>query len=284
MAEQPVTDTKGGWGRTLLAWGLLVAGVFAFQTVAAKPFYIPSASMMPVLMKGDRLVVSKYPYGFSYASLSIHGSEVVKGRLFARLPERGDIVTVARRGDGADLIKRVIGLPGDTVELQGGQLILNGRRVPRVAKGAAMIPVDANVPCDEPMLLPFRRLGADGRLYCRLPLFRETLPGGASYDTIDLGDTHLPGGYVSPRDTFGPVRVPAGHVFLMGDNRDQSADSRFALEERGLGGPVPFESIGGRAEFVTHSYSGDGSWLNPLSYVTALRGDRAGGSLRANKR
>ncbi len=271
---------RGGWRRTLLFWVLLVAGAFTFQTVAAKPFYIPSSSMMPALLKGDRLIVSKYPYGFSYASLSIHGSGVVPGRLFGRLPERGDIVTVARRGDGADLIKRVIGLPGDTIAVSHGQVILNGKPVPRAAAGVAMLPVDANVPCDEPMLAPFRKREADGREYCEIPRFRETLPNGARYYVLDLGDTYLPSGYISPRDNFAPVRVPAEHVFLMGDNRDQSADSRFGLEEKGLGGPVPIESIGGRAEFITHSYSGDGSYLNPLSYVTALRGDRAGTSLR----
>jgi signal peptidase I len=277
-------DDRTGWVRGLLTWGLLFAGVFAFQTVAAKPFYIPSSSMMPALLKGDRLVVSKFPYGWSYASLSVHGSTVVPGRLLAGMPARGDIVTVARRVDGSDLIKRVIGLPGDTVAVSHGVVILNGKPVPRVADGTADIPVDANVPCDEGMLRPFRKAKADGTLVCALPLFRETLPNGASYDVIDLGDTYLPGGYLSPRDEYGPVKVPAGHVFLMGDNRDQSADSRFTLEENGLGGPVPVESLGGRAEFITHSYSGEGSWLNPLSYVTALRSHRAGTSLRPEHR
>jgi signal peptidase I len=269
--------------RSLLGWLLLLGGVFAFQTVAAKPFYIPSGSMMPALIKGDRLVVSKYPYGWSYASLTIHGSSVVPGRLFARLPERGDIVTVARRGDGADLIKRVIGLPGDTVEVRNSRLVLNGKLVPRVANGATMLPVDANLPCDDAILERYRRPGPDGKLYCQLPLFRETLPNGASYDTVDLGDTILGGGYVSPGDNFGPVRVPAGHVFLMGDNRDQSADSRFGIDELGLGGPVPFETIGGRAERITHSYDGSASWLNPVSWVTALRGGRAGEGLRPER-
>lgn len=275
---------KASWARTALAWGLLFAGVFAFQSVAAKPFYIASGSMMPAMLKGDRTIVSKYPYGWSYASLSIHGSTVVPGRLFGKPPERGDIVTVARREDGSDLIKRVIGLPGDTIAVNHGVVILNGKPVPRVADGTADIPVDANVPCDEGMLLPFRKITRDGTIVCALPLYRETLPNGASYDVIDLGDTYLPGGYLSPRDEYAPVKVPAGHVFLMGDNRDQSADSRFALAEKGLGGPVPIESLGGRAELITHSYSGEGSWLNPLAYLTSLRGNRAGTSLRPEHR
>jgi len=287
VEEQPAAPETppNSWLSLLRFVLLLVAGVFMFQSVAAKPFYIPSSSMMPTLLTGDRLVVSKYPYGFSYASPSIHGSEVVPGRLFGRLPERGDIVTVARRGDGSDLIKRVIGLPGDTIEVSHGVVILNGKPVPRVADGFANIPIDTNAPCDEKMLQPFRAMGQNGKLYCRLPLYRETLPNGASYDTIDLGDTDLPGGFVSPGDNYAQITVPAGHVFLMGDNRDQSADSRFPLlgadgKPEGLGGPVPVESLGGRAEFITHSFDGSGSVFNPISWFTTLRGGRAGISLR----
>ncbi|MCW3847264.1 signal peptidase I [Sphingomonas sp. LB-2] len=262
---------------------MLMLGVFAFQTAAAKRFYIPSDSMMPTLLKGDQLVVSKYPYGWSYASLPVHGADVVEGRWFARLPERGDIVTVARREDGNDLIKRVIGLPGDTIEVSHGVVILNGTPVKRVPHGTTEIPVDENTPCDGAVQAAFRQTGADGKLYCRMPLYRETLPNGVSYDTIDLGDGDLPGGYVSPGDNFGPVTVPAGHLFLMGDNRDQSADSRFGLDRKGLGGPVPFETISGRAEVITHSLDGSGSWINPISWFTALRGNRAGTSLRPAK-
>src|SRR5688572_10284223 len=135
-------EVKTSWARTLLGWGFLLFGVFAYQTVAAKPFYIPSSSMMPALLEGDRLVVSKYAYGFSWASLTIHGTEIAPGRILGRTPERGDIVTVVRRGDGEDLIKRVIGLPGDTIEVRDGLLAINGVEVPRVAMGAARLRVD----------------------------------------------------------------------------------------------------------------------------------------------
>lgn len=286
MTDAPANpaQAKPGWKRSAFGWGLFFFGILAFQTAAAKRFYIPSDSMMPTLLKGDQLIVSKYPYGISYASLPVHGSDVVPGRLFGRLPERGDIVTLARRGDGAELIKRVIGLPGDTIEVSHGRLRLNGRFVPRVAAGSAAIPVDANVRCDEPPQSRFRRRGPDNRLYCDLPLFRETLPNGASYLTIDMGDHDLGGGLVSPGDDFGPITVPQGHVFLMGDNRDDSADSRFGLEQKGLGGPVPLESIDGRAEIVTHSLDGSDRWYNPLSWFAAMRGNRAWTSLRPEHR
>jgi signal peptidase I len=109
--------TQSNWVQTTLRWGACALAVFAFQTAAARRMYIPSESMMPTLLKGDQLIVSKYPYGWSVASLAIHGNLHMPGRLFGRTPERGDIVTVVRRGDGEDLIKRVIGLPGDTIQV-----------------------------------------------------------------------------------------------------------------------------------------------------------------------
>ncbi|WP_084583267.1 signal peptidase I [Sphingomonas azotifigens] len=275
MAEQ-----KQGWARTLAGWAATLGIFFLFQSAVARPYRIPSGSMMPALRAGDRLVATKFPYGFSQASLMVHGRDIASTRLFGSTPARGDIVIVVRRGDGEDLIKRVIGLPGDTLEVRHGQVILSGKAVPRVALGHAMIPVDAAVPCDEGPLVAFRKPGPDGKLYCQPPLYRETLPNGASYTVIDLGDTVLPNGYVSPGDNYGPITVPAGQVFLMGDNRDQSADSRFGSDELGLGGPVPLETIAGRAEFRTLSYDGEGSWLNPLAYVSAIRWDRTAGSLR----
>lgn len=292
--NSPETDGEGGaeetpqppresWTRTLIGLAIVLGGFFAFQTAAAQRFYIPSDSMMPTLLKGDQLIVTKYPYGWSYASPPIHAKSGGPGRWFGALPERGDIVTVARREDGFDLIKRVIGLPGDTIEVRHGVVILNGTAVKRVPNGTADIPVDANVPCEERLQASFRAAGDNGRLYCRMPRYRETLPNGVSYDTIDLGDGDLPGGYVSPGDEFGPITVPADHVFLMGDNRDQSADSRFALDRKGLGGAVPLETIGGRAELITHSRDGSGSWINPVSWFTELRGDRAWTSLRPEK-
>jgi signal peptidase I len=221
-------------------------------------------------------VVSKYPYGWSWVSPSFHIFPHWQGRLFGKTPERGDIVIVTPPGQSDDYIKRVIGLPGDTIEVRGGRLVINGKPVKSERRPPAMVPVDINVPCGIEFS-GFQVRAADGNAYCRLPIVRETLPNGVSYETIDLGQ--------SAGDDYGPVKVPADHLFLMGDNRDRSADSRFDLgpPENGLGGPVPWENIGGRAEFITFSLDGTSELLNPFSWFEALRSGRAGNSLRAQK-
>ena len=258
-----------------LLWVLLA--VLAFHSFIAKPFYIPSESMMPGLLTGDRLVVTKYPYGWSWVSPSFHILPPSSGRVFGKMPERGDIVIVTPPGTRTDYIKRVIGLPGDVIRMVDGQLIINGRPVKREVKNADMVPVDINSPCGserDPALYDFRVKGADGKMYCRVPIVRETLPNGRSYDTVELGR--------SPEDNFGPITIPAGHLWLMGDNRDDSADSRVPEWQGGLGGPVPWENIGGRAEFITFSLDGSTVWYNPLTWFEALRSGRAGRSLRNN--
>ena len=287
--------------REVKGMGLVLLAVLAFHSFIAKPFYIPSESMMPVLLKGDRLVVTKYPYGWSFVSptspnpAAIGRSLVLgqaepwgitlpfmRGRVLGHLPERGDIVIVTPPGRTDDYIKRVIGLPGDKIELVAGQLFINDRAVRRQQRPALAIPIDENVPCGrsaDPMrvdhvMMSLIHRRQDGREYCVVPVVRETLPEGKSYDTIELGR--------SPGDDFGPVVVPAGHLFLMGDNRDRSADSRFDLAEDGLGGPVPWENIGGRAEFITFSLDGSTRLLNPISWFKALRSGRAWNSLRGS--
>jgi signal peptidase I len=272
----PAAAAKQGtdwWGEIKAIFWLILA-VLAFHSFIAKPFYIPSESMMPGLLKGDRLVVSKYPYGWSWVSPSFHVMPPVAGRLFGSVPERGDIVIVTPRGQTSDYIKRVIGLPGDRIQMIAGQLYINGRRVRREQRPDALIPIDANVACNFGAV--GRRVrGPDGGRYCRVPIVRETLPNGRAYDTIDIGLTSA--------DDFSPRVVPPNHVWLMGDNRDQSADSRVDLDLQGLGGAVPWENIGGRAEFITFSLDGTSSYLNPISWFTALRGGRAGSSLHPER-
>jgi signal peptidase I len=280
-AAAPVAEKREERGAALwreikgLLWVLLA--VLLFHSFVAKPFYIPSESMMPSLLKGDRLVVTKYPYGWSWVSPSFHIFPHWSGRLLGKMPARGDIVIVTPPGQSDDYIKRVIGLAGDTIEVRGGRLVINGKPVKSERRPPVMVPVDANVPCGIEFS-GFQVLTREGQAYCRLPIVRETLPNGVTYDTIDLTNQ-------SPGDDYGPIQVPADHVFLMGDNRDRSADSRFSLgpPENGLGGPVPWENIGGRAEFITFSLDGSSQLLNPISWVEALRSGRAGTSLRGQK-
>ena len=272
--EKPATD----WWAEIKSFAWLVLAVLAVWSFVAKPFYIPSESMMPTLIKGDRLVVTKFPYGWSYVSPSpLHVLPFIHGRVFGRLPARGDVVIVKPPENDSDYIKRVIGLPGDRIAVREGVVFINGTAVKRVAVGPAMIPIDANVRCDSDSEAPFQVTGKDGKRYCALPRVRETLPGGVSFNTIDLG--YRPG---SP-DDFDDVVVPPKHVFLMGDNRDESADSRVPTYLEGLGGPVPWENLGGRAEFITFSYDGSTSYFNPLTWLTALRGGRAGTSLHPQR-
>ncbi|WP_398288141.1 signal peptidase I [Sphingomonas nostoxanthinifaciens] len=271
--EKPATD----WWAETKSFAWLVLAVLAVWSFVAKPFYIPSESMMPTLIKGDRLVVSKFPYGWSYVSPSpFHVLPFVHGRLFGRMPAHGDVVILKPPQEDADYIKRVIALPGDRIEVREGAVILNGVPIKRVKESPAMIPIDPNVPCSSEREAPFLTI-KDGKQYCALPRYRETLPNGVSYDTIDMG--YMPG----IPDDFPETVIPEGQVFVMGDNRDESADSRVSAYQNGLGGPIPWENLGGRAEFITFSYDGTTSYFNPLTWITALRGGRAGTSLRPEK-
>ncbi|WP_448586795.1 signal peptidase I [Thermaurantiacus sp.] len=262
-AKQPFS-----WRREAQQWALLILAVLGIHSFLAKPFYIPSESMMPGLLVGDRLIVSKFPYGFSYLSPSVPILPRIKGRLFGRYPERGDIIVLKSPSDGGDWIKRVIGLPGDTVEMRDGRLILNGAPVPIAPVAPVEIAVSPNTDCAYlPALLG---TAADGTPVCRFPALKETLPNGRSYLVLDLAKT--------PLDNRPPIIVPDGFLFLMGDNRDNSSDSRVPPEAGGLG-LVPFENIVGRAEFTTFSLDGSAT-LNPLTWVRSLRGERAFLSLR----
>lgn len=280
MAKNKAAKTKaadeGSMLKLLRDIVVILILVLGIHSCVAKPFYIPSDSMMPILRNGDRLIVSKYPYGWSYASVSFHLAPKKPGRWFGKLPERGDIVVLEHPVTRVDYIKRVIGLPGDTIELRGGALIINGKPIKREVQPMLSVPVDANMPGSDSSLGRFVTRDAVGKAVLELPIVRETLPDGATFDTIDMGP-----GYTT--DDYGPITVPADHLFLMGDNRDGSADSRVPVDRKGLGGPVPFDAIAGRAEIISFSTDGTAEWYNPLSWFEALRPGRAGTNLRPER-
>lgn len=252
----------------VLAW--------AIRSLVFAPFSIPSGSMLPNLFIGDYLIVAKWPYGYSRYSFPFEFPPI-SGRVPDGFPSRGDVVVFRPPGDEAeDYVKRVIGLPGDVVEVRSGSLILNGNAVPRSDMQPFAVPVSANSPCRVvPGATPMVR-ETGGQRSCLYPTYRETLPGGASYSVIDQVDTAL-------SDNFAATKVPAGHLFLMGDNRDDSLDSRYSVAEGGIG-MVPADHLVGRATMIFWSTDGTASYLKPWTWFSALRpdriGDRFGGSSR----
>ena len=265
------TDEKVDWLAEIRGLALMLLAVFAFHSFIAKPFYIPSESMMPNLLVGDRLVVSKYPYGWNWSSVSFHLAPRDDWRLWAATPEYGDIVIPVHPERDEDYIKRVVALPGDRIAVQNGQIILNGAPVEQKVEPAIDLPLDANSRCDGFDFDNYRATDEAGNRVCRVPVMRETLPNGATYLIIDHENQQL--------DNFAEITVPDDAVFVMGDNRDHSADSRETVSDRGLLGPVPLKNIGGRAEFITFSLDGT-TTLNPISWFTSLRDGRSWTTLR----
>ena len=243
----------------------LVVIVFIFRSFIFSPFNIPSESMLPRLWDGDYLLASKWSYGYSAYSLPF-GIVPPGGRVFASQPERGDVVIFkAPPTQEEDYIKRVIGLPGDQIQMIGGVLHLNGVAVRKVRLADFEIPVSPNTDCAAPQ---FAATGAQGQEVCRYPRFTETLPGGKSYQVLDFGDGQA--------DDTPVTVVPEGMLFLMGDNRDNSMDSRFPAVVGGGIGLVPQDNLVGKAQIMMWSTDGSANWFLPWTWFTAARWDRIG--------
>jgi signal peptidase I len=216
------------WSGQLAQVAAIVMIVFLAKGALAEPFYVPSASMEPTLLIGDALLASKFPYGYSTASLPIHVSLPETGRVLAATPKRGDVVVFRWPGDRSQVwVKRVIGLPGDRIQVRGGVVSINGvaTQVKPDGIGAAE---DDNGGSE-----PARR-------------YVETLPDGVSHPIFKLYDS-------GRLDNTEEVTVPPDHLFVMGDNRDNSADSRVPVRSGGVG-LLPMDNLVGRVDAIVGSW------------------------------
>ncbi len=229
------------FSRTIL-YAVLIAVVV--RTFAFEPFNIPSGSMIPTLLVGDYVFVSKYAYGYSRFSLPF-GLPLIPGRILFTPPKRGDVVVFKLpRDNKTDYIKRVIGLPGDRIQVRGGVVYINGEPVKRKR------------------IEDFVETDSYGNTQ-RIAQYIETLPNGRQYRVLDRGPNW-------PYDNTGVYVVPPGHYFMMGDNRDNSADSRAA---NGVG-YVPAVNLVGRAEVVFFSTNGAAQLWEVWKWPFAIRFNR----------
>ena len=218
--------------------------VLVVRTVLAEPYRVPSPSMVPTLLVGDELVASKFAYGYSQYSSPIGLMPDFSGRLFDKAPERGDVIVFRLpRDPSTTYVKRLIGLPGDRIQMQKGRLYINGTMVPR------------------------REIGT----FDNAILYVETLPNGREHELVEISDTEQ-------HDDTPVYLVPPKHYFMMGDNRDNSLDSRVPASEGGVGF-VPEENLMARAEVVLVSRDPAVAWLDVAQWPHAFRLDRSFGRI-----
>ena len=228
-----------------VAYALLIA--LFLRVLLFQPFTIPSASMEPTLMEGDYIIVSKFSYGYSRHSIPF-SPPLFDGRIMERAPQRGDIIVFKLPRDSrTDYIKRLIGLPGDRIQMRRGRLWVNGEQIP--AKELTPVMLDSGY--------GFTR---------SVQRFQETFPNDRTFVTYDFG----PDGDVDETQTF---VVPEGHYFFMGDNRDNSLDSRVPAQENGVGF-VPAENLVGKAQIILLSWNPGASLFKPWTWVTDARPSR----------
>lgn len=247
-------ETTGEMIRSFL-FAILIALVF--RSVAYEPFHIPSGSMLNTLYKGDYIFVSKLSYGYSRFSFPL-GIDLFEGRKFFTAPERGDVVVFRLPSDTrVDYIKRLVGLPGDRIQVKNGRLYINGKAVEVTRKGDIMVP-DNN--------------GGEENAV----LYEETLPGGVTHNILSTTEGHLDPRTGFDSDNTQEYVVPPKHYFFMGDNRDNSQDSRYTKELGYASGPgfVPEENLVGRAEIILVSFKGGVPVWQVWNWWKALRNDR----------
>lgn len=241
LDTKPTKDEESLWDTAKTIF-YAVAIAILVRTFAFEPFSIPSGSMIPTLLVGDYLFVSKSSYGYSKHSLPF-SLPIVPGRVLYEMPERGDVAVFKLPTDGrTDYIKRMVGMPGDTIQMRGGILHINGTAVKRESLGEYVYQ-DTN------------------GIFHNTMRYRETLPNGVSHEIIEESD-----GY--PQDNTQVYRVPEGHYFGMGDNRDNSRDSRFLMDV----GYIPKENLVGRAEMLF--FSNSGSFWEFWTWPWSLRFER----------
>jgi signal peptidase I len=217
-----------GWAAQALQLAGVILVVLLAKAAIAEPFYVPSGSMEPTLLIGDALLASKYPYGYGTASLPMQINLPETGRVFAETPQRGDVVVFRWPGDRAQAwVKRVVGLPGDRIQMRQGQLFINDRAATLRPDGVGEAEDDS---------------GNVEKAY----RYIETLPNGVTHAIFKLRDN-------GRLDNTPEVTVPAGKLFVLGDNRDNSADSRVSLRDGGVG-LLPIDNLVGRADAVVGSW------------------------------